>query len=165
MSVKFSVKMNEKYMYDFFVYDTYSKISGKLMPIVGLLCLGMAIYTWIKSGFTAALPMTIFAVWFLVLDPIQTKARAKMQVKNTPTFQKPLEYEIDENGITVRQEEAEALNKWEDIAKVAVTKRCILVYMNRVRAIILPKECMGDNCEAVIQIIRENVPAKKIRMK
>ena len=165
MSVKFSVQMNQKYMYDFFLYNTYTKITGIMTPILGVIALLMSIRTWITSGFTMAMPTMLIAVLFLVINPMTTKSSAKMQVKNTPMFQKPLEYELDGNGITIRQDDAQALNKWDEIAKIVSTKKCVLVYMNRVRALVLPKECMGEQYEAAIEIMRTHVPAKKMRIR
>lgn len=165
MSIKFSVKMNEKYMYDFFLYNIYSRISGILMLILGGIALAMSIRTWITSSFTMAMPTMIVAVLLLVVNPMNTKSSAKMQVKNTPMFQKPLDYELNETGIIIRQDDAEATNRWEDIAKAVSTRKSIIVYMNRVRALIMPRECMGEQCDAVIEMIRAHVPAKKVRIK
>ncbi len=165
MSIQFSVKMNAKYMHDFYLYNTYTKISGILVPVLGVAALGLAVHTCIQDGFIAAMPALLIAVILLVVNPMTTKTRAAMQVQNTPMFQKPLEYELDETGITVRQDDVQATNKWEDIAKVVSTKKSILIYMNRVRAIILPKECMGEQYDAVVEMLRANVPAKSMRMK
>ena len=65
MSIKFSVKMNEKYMYDFFLCNIYSKISGISMLILGGIALAMSIRTWITSSFTMAMPTMIVAVLFI----------------------------------------------------------------------------------------------------
>ena len=42
MSVKFTVKMTENYMYDFMLYHTYTHISGLLGAVIGAVALVMA---------------------------------------------------------------------------------------------------------------------------
>ena len=88
-----------------------------------------------------------------------------MQVKNTPMFQKPLEYELTEEGITVRQGEQELKNSWGDFTKAVSTGKSVLLYMGRVRAMILPKECMGEQYEEVLKIIHTHMPPKKVKIR
>ena len=71
MSVKFEVKMTEKYMYDFFLYNTYTSLSGLLGPILGVVSLTMAYNSFVKEGFVAAMPGLLVAILFLVISPIQ----------------------------------------------------------------------------------------------
>ena len=55
----------------------------------------------------AAMPAFILAALFLVVTPVSLKGKAKTQVQRTKMFQKPLEYELSEEGVTVRQGELE----------------------------------------------------------
>ena len=89
MSVKFTVKMTEKYMYDFFLYNAYTSISGLLGPILGVVALMMAINSYLDAGVTAAMPGLLVAILFLIISPIQLKSRAKMQVQQSEMFKKP----------------------------------------------------------------------------
>ena len=165
MSVKLTVKMTEKYMYDFFLYNTYSSISGILGPVVGVIALMMAINSFMSGGFTAAMPAALIAVLFLVVNPISLKAKAKMQVQQSQMFQKPLEYEFNETGITVRQDDMEAVNEWSEFSKAVSTQKCVILYLNRVRAFILPKECMGEYYEEVLKMIHTHMPPSKVKIR
>ena len=80
-------------------------------------------------------------------------------------FQKSLEYEVTENGISVTQDGQSAENSWENIMKVVSTSKSLVIYITRVRAIILPKESMGEDYMAVVEIISKNVPAKKVKIR
>ena len=80
-------------------------------------------------------------------------------------FQEPLEYEISEEGITVSQHEESALNEWKDFAKVVSTSKSLILYITRVRAIILPREAMGDDYMKVVEMISKNVPAKRVKIR
>ena len=162
MSVKFTVKMTEKYMYDFFLYNAYTSISGLLGPILGVVALMMAINSYLDAGVTAAMPGLLVAILFLVISPIQLKSRAKMQVQQSEMFKKPLEYEFNETGVVVRQDDLEAVNEWGDFAKAVSTQKSVILYLNRVRALIFPKECMGEQYEEVMKMIHTHMPPSKV---
>lgn len=165
MSVKFTVKMTEKYMYDFFLYNTYTSVSGILGPIVGVFALMIALKSYINGGVTSAMPALLIALLFLVINPIQLKSRAKMQVQQSEMFKKPLEYEFNETGVVVRQDDLEAVNEWGDFAKAVSTQKCVILYLNRVRALIFPKECMGEQYEEVLKMIHTHMPPSKVKIR
>ena len=165
MSVKFTVRMTEKYMYDFFLYNAYTSISGLLGPFLGVVALMMAINSYLDSGFTAAMPGLLVAILFLIISPVQLKSRAKMQVQQSEMFKKPLEYESNETGVVVRQDDLEAVNEWSDFAKAVSTQKSVILYLNRVRALIFPKECMGEQYEEVLKLIHTHMPPSKVKIR
>lgn len=165
MSVKFNVKMTDKYMYDFMLYHNYSSFSGLLGAIVGVFALGWGINAVRNGDMTSAGLGFMVAIMFLIATPTTMKSRAKMQVKNTPSFREPLEYELTEEGVVVRQGDAETFSAWDEFTKVVSTNRSILLYLSRVRAIIFPKECMGEQYEAAVKMISTHVPAAKVKIR
>ena len=165
MSVKFQVQMIDKYMYDFMLYHNYTHASGLISALTGVFALGMGI-KYISSGnMQSAMIWFLCAVVLLFINPHTMKTRAKAQVQNTPMFQKPLEYELTEEGITVRQDDQEVKNSWEDFTKAVSTGKSVLLYMGRIRAIILPKECMGEQYEEVLKMIHTHMPPKKVKIR
>lgn len=165
MSVKFNVKMTEKYMYDFMLYHNYSHISGLFGAIVGVFALGIGINSVTKGDMPTAALCFLVAFMFLVATPGTMKTKAKQQVKNAETFQKPLEYELTEEGVTVRQEEAENTIAWGDFWKAVSTNNSIILYVTRVRALIFPKECMGDQYEEAVKMIHTHMPPAKVKIR
>ncbi len=165
MSVKFTVKMTEKYMYDFFLYNTYTSVSGILGPVVGVIALMIALNSYMNGSASSAMPALLVAILFLVINPIQLKSRAKMQVQHSEMFKKPLEYEFNEMGVTVRQDDLEAVNGWGEFAKAVSTQKCVILYLNRVRALIFPKECMGEQYEEVLKMIHTHMPPSKVKIR
>ena len=147
MSVKFEVKMTDKIMYDFLLYHTYTHMSGLLGAMIGVLALGMGINYMLSGDSMAAMPAFILAALFLVVTPVSLKGKAKTQVQRTKMFQKPLEYELSEEGVTVRQGELEVTNKWEDFSKAVSTNRAGILYVTRMRALIFPRESMEEQYE------------------
>ena len=165
MSVKFEVKMTDKIMYDFMLYHTYTHMSGLLGAIIGVISVGLGI-KFIAAGDTvSAMPAFIFAILFLIVTPVSLKGRAKTQVQKAKMFQKPLEYEMTEEGVTVRQDDLEATNKWDEFAKAVSTNQAIILYVTRVRALIFPKESMGDQYEAAVKMISTHMPPSKVKIR
>ena len=72
---------------------------------------------------------------------------------------------MTEKGITVTQDGQSAENTWDNIMRVVSTGKSLVIYITRVRAIILPKESMGDDYMAVVELISKNVPAKKVKIR
>ncbi len=165
MSVKFSVQMKEKYMYDFLLYSNYTRLSGLLGAVVGVLSLGIGVTLAAQSDIGTT------AIWFflafvsLVMTPLNLKSKAKMQVTQTEMFKKPLEYELNEEGVVIRQEEQQATVTWEEMMKAVSTQKCIILYITKIRAIVLPKECTGELYEEVVKTIHTHMPPKNVKIK
>lgn len=165
MSVKFEVKMTEKYMYDFMLYHTYTQFSGLLGGVVGVFGLGLSIHYILKGDTMSAMPFMMVALLFLVMTPISMKNKANLQVKMTETFRKPLQYELTEEGIVVRQEELETMNEWKDVVKAVSTGKSVILYLSRVRALIFPKECMSEQYEAALKMIHTHISPAKVKIR
>ena len=165
MSVKFQVQMTDKYMYDFMLYHNYTHASGLMSATAGVLCFAVFL-TKIRNGeATTSIVWLMCAILFLIINPQSMKTRAKMQVKNTPMFQKPLEYELTEEGVVVRQDDQSEMITWEDFTKAVSTGKSVLLYIGRIRAIIFPKEYMGEQYEEVLKMIHTHMPPKKVKIR
>ena len=115
--------MTDGVMYDFLLYHNYTSMTGLIGSILGVLLLGVAITKGMAGDIQTAVLFFAISIFVLMSTPMTLKATAKNQVKNTPMFQEPLEYEISEEEITVSQHEESALNEWKDFAKVVSTDR------------------------------------------
>ena len=165
MSVKINVKMTEEYMYDFMLYHNYTHMSGLMTAIAGVLCLAVFIQKLMDGDMQTSAVWLMCAILFLIISPSSMKAKAKSQVNNVEMFQKPLEYEFTEEGITVRQDEAKAETKWEEVTKAVSTQKSVILYLGRVRALIFPKKCMGEEYEEVMKMIHTHVPPSKVKIR
>lgn len=165
MTVKFNVKMTDKIMYDFLLYHNYTSMTGLVGAILGVLLLGVAVMKGTAGDIQTAILFFAISIFVLMSTPMTLKATAKNQVKNTPMFQEPLEYEISDEGIMVSQNEESALNEWKEFEKIISTSKSLILYITRVRAIILPRESMGDDYMKVVEMISKNVPAKRVKIR
>lgn len=164
MSVKFEVKINEKHILDFLLYHGRTRMTGYIGVVLTILTLTLGIIDVANGNPAASLTWFAFAGILMIFPRTQLKKKAKRQAQ-ADMFQNSLEYEFSKEGITARQGDVVVTNTWDSMNKVVSTKKCIFVYMSRVRAIIFPKEAMGDKYDEVVSMIRENMPAKKVRIR
>lgn len=165
MNPKFEVQMTKKYMFQFMIYHNYTKISGIFSLMLGLVGVFMGVVNAMDGQARGAILGFFIAVMSFVLVPVSIRSTAKRQVAQTKAFQKPLEYELTEEGVMTRQDEAEALTKWEEFQKVVSTGSILILYITRVRAIIFPKECMGEQYPAVLETLKNYMPEKRVKVK
>ena len=164
MSVKMDVQMTPRAMYDFLLYHTYSHLSGLIGAIFGVVVLGLGIRAMAQGDYTAGMMFFFFAAVFLVMTPLTLKSKAKAQVKTTPMFQKPITYELTEEGITISQEDQQTEVKWEEFQKAVSTNRTLILY-TRVRALVFPKEALGEQYTAAVQMISTHMAPAKVKIR
>ena len=165
MSVKVHVDMKEEYMVEFLLHHTYTHYSGIIGVIIGIVAMAMGISTLTQGEMQAALPMFLIAILFLFVTPTTTIKKAKQQVKNSEMFKKTIEYEFSEKGVTARQGKLESTNEWEEFMKAIETRKSVILYVSRLRAIIFPKDCMAGQKDEVVKMIRSHMPAGKVKIR
>ena len=129
MSIKFEVKMTDKIMYDFLLYHSYTSASGLFATLIGVGCFILAVYKGVNGDSQSAILFGALGAMLLFSTPFTLKSSAKNQVKNTEMFQKPLEYEVTEKGLTVTQNGQSAENTWDNIMRVVSTSKSLIIYI------------------------------------
>ena len=165
MSIKFNVKITENDIVNFQLYHSRTHTVGIVSLVAILGCLGLSVWNATMMNISDAMMFVVCAGILYFFPRQQLKAKAKRQVKNSEMFQKELEYEFNETGFITRQGDLEVPNEWLGVEKVVSTKRSVIIYMSRVRAIIFPKRCIGEHYEDLLTLIRENVPKDKVKIK
>ena len=110
MAVKFEVQMTKSAMFDFLLYASYTSLTGIMNVVVGFVTLGVGINKIVQGDISSSMIFFMFATVFLIGNPINIKVRASEQVLRTPMFQKPLCYELTEEGVLVSQDDQSASN-------------------------------------------------------
>lgn len=152
-------------MYDFLMKNAYMGLKG----IVGVVISVGALILYLKGfggndNFMNALLLIIAAL--MVLNPFYLYYKALKQVKLNKSFQEPLNYTVNNDGITVGQGSEEGTIPWESVAYVLETRKSILVYLSKRIAYIFPKEELQAEYSSFKQMIKEHVePARLKKMK
>ncbi|MCR5421631.1 MAG: YcxB family protein [Lachnospiraceae bacterium] len=158
MKVEFDVKMTVPVMYDYMMYHTVTGVQFWLVVAIAVM-LG-CVYPYSKN------PLYILAaVVVLVYLPIERYIQAKKQVALNPVFKETLHYTVDEEKMSVDVLEEHMDARLDSIAKVRSTKKSLILYTNRITATIFPKEAMGEDYDKVVKLIRQGVPAERVKIK
>lgn len=165
MSIKLNVKVTEKIMYDFMLYHNYSHLNGIAGAILGALGLWLGLDSMLAGNVQSAVCGFAVALLFLLMPPFRIRKTAKRQVSDSGRFQEPIEYELHEEGVTVRQGEEELMTPWADFRKAVSTNNALVLYVTKVRAMILPKACMGQMYEETVKMISTHMPPAKVRIR
>lgn len=165
MSVKFNVKITEKDIVDFQLYHARTHMVGIVSLVAILICVGLSVWNAIIMNISDAMMFLVCAGILYFFPRQQLKAKAKRQVKSSEMFQHELEYEFNDIGFITRQGDLEVPNEWSGVEKIVSTKRSVIVYMSRVRAIIFPKRCVGEHYDEFLKVIRENMPKEKVKIR
>lgn len=137
---------------------SYNSPAGLVGSTFGALLIIFAIATQQWIFIVLGLVMLLYLPWTLFL-------KSRTQLLNNPAFQEPLQYTLDEDGLTVSQGEVQEKMAWEDMHKAVSTGRSIILYTSRVNATIFPKRQLGDQRVAVIEMISTHMPPSKVKIR
>ena len=165
MSIKFEVKMTVSAMYNFMIHHTYTSISGILGTVLGIVSLYLGAKDISEGYMQTGMAFLAIGILFVFINPILLWNKSRKQVKLSPMFQKPIEYELTDSEIIIRQDEEESALPWEAVTKVVGTSQSLIIYFSRVRAFILPKKDIGDNYNKVVELLFTKVGTKKVKLR
>ena len=158
MEIEFDVKIDAGVLYDYMLHHTYNSAAGLLGTVVGALMI-------VAFSMGRGILFLIAGIVILAYLPWTLFIKSRQQALMTPAFKKPLHYKLDEEGITVSQEDSEEKQEWGQMYKAVSTGKSIIVYTSRVNASILPKKDLGENKAKVIEIISTHMPPYKVKIR
>lgn len=156
--VSFNVKIEAGDLYDYMLMHSYNSPAGIVGSSFGAILILFAFATRQWLFIVLGLVMLLYLPWTLFL-------RSRTQILNNPSFQEPLQYTLDEEGLTVAQGEAQEKMAWENMHKAVSTGKSIILYTSPVNATIFPKRQLGDQKAALIEIISTHMPPKKVKIR
>ena len=158
MKTEFDVNMTTPVMYDYMMYHTLTGIQFWMAVVIGLM---VCVIFFVNHN-----PLYLFAgIVVIVYLPIERYIQAKKQVTLNPVFKETLHYTLDEDkmAVDVLDEHMEA--EWNSITKVRSTKKSLILYTNRVTATIFPKESLGEDYNRAVELIKNGVPAGRVKIR
>lgn len=156
--VELDVKIKAGDLYDFMLMHSYNQLSGLLGSALGALMVIVALSTKQWLFLIGGLALLLYLPWVLFI-------KSRQQILANPAFQNPLHYVLDENGMTISQGEETATQAWEDMVKAVSTSKSIILYTSKVNATIFPKEQLGDQKAALIEVISTHMPPAKVKIR
>ena len=156
--LELTVKIEAGDLYDYMLRHSYNSPAGIVGSAFGAILILFALATKQWIFIILGLVMLLYLPWTL-------SVRSKQQVLSNPSFQQPLHYMLDGQGITISQGEESVQYLWEEMHKAVSTGRSIIVYTSRINATIFPRKQMGDRTTAVIEMISTHMPPAKVKIR
>lgn len=156
--IELDVKIEANDLYDYMLRHSYNSAVGIIGSCFGALIIVLAVLTtqWIYLVF--GLIILLYLPWTLFF-------RSKRQVLSNPSFQQPLHYLLDDQGLTISQGDDSVQYLWEEMHKAVSTGRSIILYTSPINATIFPKRQLEDQKIAVIEMISTHMPPAKVRIR
>ena len=156
--VELDVKIEANDLYDYMLRHSYNSAVGIIGSCFGAMFVVMAVMTkqWLYL---------IFGLIILLYLPWTLFFRSRRQVLCNPSFQQPLHYLLDDQGLTISQGEESLQYLWEEMHKAVSTGRSIILYTSPVNATIFPKGQLGEQKFAVMEIISTHMPPGKVKIR
>lgn len=156
--VETDIQVTAADLYDYVLMHTYHGTSGIIGSTAGAL--------FVVAGFLAQKWLLVIAGLVILLYlPITLYTKSKLQWSANEAFQKPLHYVLDDEGVTVSQGEVSESQSWEGMVKAVSTPRSIILYTSGRSASIFPKAQLGDQKDALIEVISTHMPPQKVKIR
>lgn len=156
--INLTVKIEAGDLYDYMLMHSYNSPAGILGSAFGAVLIIFAVATNQWLFVVLGLVMLLYLPWTLFI-------KSRRQILSNPSFQEPLQYSLDEEGLTVSQGDVQEKMNWENMHKAVSTGRSIILYTSHVNATIFPKKQMGENLTAVVEMISTHMPPKKVKIR
>jgi len=163
--ITFDIKVTKKELANFLIYHNYHSMQGVIGLIISFGALVLLILRWNSLDLPQFAILVILALMFTVLTPLILIRKAAAQEKRNKTFEKPITYELGEEGFSLIQGEEHVDLEWRNVYKIVDTGRCLVLYISTVRAFIWPKSQIADVKAALDDRIEKCVEARKIKYK
>jgi hypothetical protein len=165
MKVSFDVKLRPEDLFRFNMYQTYRGVQGWISIILGILSFVMAKTTWgeAEPPYTVMYIVVGLLFWFYI--PVSLWLRAKVTIKTNAVLSGTLHYEVSESCIHVTQGDEEGELPWEAIYKAVSNRNQILIYTTRINAYIIPREQIGDQYGAFVELATKKLESYRLRLK
>jgi hypothetical protein len=165
MNVSFDVKLQPQDLYRFNIYQTYRGMQGWISIILGILSFVMAVTTWGKTELIYTIMYVVVGLIFWFYIPVTLWLRAQATIRTNTVLAGELHYEVSEDCIRVTQGEEAGELPWDAIYKMISNKNQILIYTTRINAYIIPREQIGDQYDALVELANRKLESYRLRMK
>ncbi len=153
-----TIKIEAGDLYDYMLMHSYNSPAGVLGSSFGAVLIIFALATRQWMFIVLGAVMLLYLPWTLFI-------KSRRQILSNPSFQEPLQYTLDEEGLTISQGEADEKMAWGNMHKAVSTGRSIILYTSRINATIFPKRQLGDQKTAVIEMISTHMPPAKVKIR
>lgn len=158
------IKVTENDMTNFILKHNYSSPSGWIGVLISIAAIVLLIVRFDVMDTTTRFAMIVIGALFTIVNPIMLVSKAKKQVRNNPMFATPITYILSDEVIAIEQNDEQLTIPWKDIRVVKGSKKAIVVYVTRVRALLWPINQIEDNYEQILKILNDKLGTARVRI-
>jgi len=162
-SFKFDIKITKEDLSSFLIYHNYTHFNGLFGIAVSIVAIAYLIFNFNHLEITTMAVLVIIGLLYTVVNPLMLRQRAVRQIDKV--FALPITYELKAETFTLVQGDQKAEFLWKDVTKIKDNGRLMIIYVSKVRGFIWPKDQLGENYREIVEILRKNVDADKIKLK
>ena len=144
---KFATQITVMDMFKFQLRHCYLCVSGFVAILISLACFVILFFTHDDNLYTSNTLIFLGGMLFTVIQPFMLLWKSYKIIALTPTFREPLNYEVDEDGVHVSQNDETADLPWENVIKVIETKTQLVIYNSPKNGFILPKKQINKDVD------------------
>lgn len=163
MKIYVNVKMKTEFIYDLLLFHTYSRLSGFLVNLLGLMVI-MAGGFLLKRGEIRLLQTFLYlacGLAVLCFTPFCLKLQARKLMRQ-PRYGSSIVYGFDEHGIEETVGDSVNFYTWNHVERAVSTPKDIAFYTNEASALVLPKESFGNNFIPIMKLVTGNMTGDQI---
>lgn len=162
--LRLDIKIEEKDMADFILRHNYSSPSGWIGVLISIAAIVLLIVRFDVMDMTTRFAMIVIGALFIVVNPILLVSKAKKQVRNNPMFATPITYILSDDVIAIEQNGEQLTIPWTDIRVVKSSKKAIVVYVTRVRALLWPTTQIEAQYDDILKLLNEKLGTARVRI-
>lgn len=162
--LEFDIKLSQKDLYSFNLYQNYRSFNGWLAIILGILSFVMAVMQGNEKGIVYSLPYVGAGIIFIIYIPVSLWNRVKLTLKTNESLSQVLHYEISEECIKVSQGTESAELPWEYVYRMVADSKKVLIYSGRKNAYIIPRNQLGDKYEQLCDVASKKLEKYRLKL-
>lgn len=160
--VDVTLRITAKDLWAFSMYHANAGLMGIFNLLFSLAALYLLIFRWSSTTVPYRCLLVVCALIFTVWQPFLLWNKARKQAKR-PAVKNPMRLIFDDEKLTVSQEENLAEFTWEQMGRIDAKPSMYILYMDRIHAYLIPKTELGDQEEALRELIVAHLPKEKRR--
>lgn len=149
-SNKKTVNMTFKALYSFILNANIRNLAGILGLLMSISAIVLLVFKWDSMDSPKRVAYILIGLMFTVINPLLLAFKTFRQLKLSPSYKAPIEYNFTDEGITVSLGEQSMDIKWENICRIMKTNAMIAIFTSRVHAFVIPLSELGEDREKLI---------------
>ena len=162
--MRYHVKLEAMDLWRYSVYNMIHSKQGMFNIFIAVIMVALLFlrWGWLSTNLNYIALFIIWILIFAVWQPVIAYMKAKRQIKSAEG-QAALDFEFGTQEVKVSQGGQEIKFPWEKIVKIVVTRNMVIIYMDRIRAYLLPARVIGGDMGEFSRLVHKHLQEKQLK--